>query len=744
MPRHREKLSRTTAPKKTIASPVQTQTAETTPQDQTQHIIQMQRLLGNQASLRLLRSPAKAPIPIQHTAPKSYMKRALIQRNVMPLETWKDYSSGSLLSFRPDELKIVDDRLERYHTAPNARRKASLLKSVIRHLEKYKRENSEDWRKNKRAVAVDTLLAQAREEQQMVANQMPIVQLWGTEEFKTRTQDINVGLIFDTKAGLSGFQEEIIKRLEQFHKLKDPTGANLDTAIALLYQMKDMTGYWMDQNGNNAKRTNRKAGMQSFDQHLDANITTLEGYLGGKMRGNRDKTFVAALGTNIAQGETQSEKDKVADRVNTIKAEHAGSAQSLFRKLGRIISTMAGHSGEKTEINVELKFPVGHGFFVGGHLKLTAETDIDPFKKVNKGGKDVPNAFTKVHSDLTITGGWEIPEIAEVKAELGGYLETRGESPEHAMLLMSYAFYRRLMDTKVTPLRRVAGYIWGGYLSESGEKLASLWGNKVEKEALSKEGAYAELGGTAIASGKLGSKLAGANIGAKYQYYNGRKYTKKALEEKAKDGTKPGYEDSRIHEVKLEVGLPPLGRIEVKVKINGKTAQQIKDKKPTNWEAEAFGILTLGTTGWGKILEAGLEGIGMKVIELLREHFIAQQSEDHDGIMLENTGRMTSHIPAFVNNMGQNGLGTMGLTAKDNTKTALTSITGGAKDAITGQAGFSATFKFGVKDGQFFASISFERANESAITVGVFKADLKTKKRIIGGAYKQGSGFALI
>jgi len=622
------------------------------------------------------------------------------------------------------------------------------LKSIIRHLEIYKRENAEDWKKNKRATAVDTLLFQAREQQDMMANRMPNLQLWGTDQFTSATADINVGLVFDTKAGLSGFQEEIIKRLEKFHKLKDPTGADLETGIALLYQMKDMTGYWMDQNGNNAKRTQRKAGMTAFDQHLDANISTLEGYLGGKMRGTQVKTFVGsgALDTNVAQGETMSEKDKVGERVNSIKAEHAGSAQSMFRKLGRIISTMAGHSGEKTEINMELKFPVGHGFFLGGHLKLTAETDIDPFKKVKQGGKDVPNAYTKVHSDLTITGGWEIPEIAEVKAELGGYLETRGESPEHAMLLMSYAFYRRLMDTKCSPLQSVAGYIWGGYMSGSGVKLASLWAGKVEKEALGKEGAYAELGGTAIASGKLGSKLMGANVGAKYQYYNGRKYTKKALDEQKADktGKKTGYEDSSLHEVKLKVGVPPLGRLELKVKINGKTKQQIKDKKPTNWEAEAFGILTLGTTGWGKLLEFGLETVGMKVVELLREHFISQQSEDPDGIMLENTGRMTSHIPAFVNNLGQNGLGTMGLTAKENTKTALTGITGGAKDAITGQAGFSVTLKFGAKDGQFFASISLERANEASINVNVFKADMKTKKRIIGGAYKQGSGFAFI
>ncbi len=821
------------APAQTLAQPL-----SSGHDHQMQRLLNMQRTIGNQASLRLLR-PASSPMPIRQRASKSYVKRAVIQRNIMPYDTWKDYSDGGLLNLRPAELKTVDMMMQTYKDLQPADQPASQRQMVVL-LKKYRNDNggagSKEWKKNKRSEAVDTLIDQIEETQRMQGAGLETIQLWGVSEFTEKTKEI--GKYFD--AGLSGFQKEIIKRLTTFHELKDPTGADLNQGLALLYQMKEMVGYWNDQNGQNAKRTNRKIGMDAFVVQLDAAIVSVEKYMGGQIRGGVGKAQIdpATLSTVAGGVGVKSEMVQQEERITQLKIEHEGGAESLFKKLGALISA---HPGSKTEINVEVKFPIQYGIFLGAHFKVTSETDIELSAK---DGAKVKTPFTKIHSDLTATFGWEMPKIVELKAEIGGYLESRGETPKDAMLLLSYAFYRRLMDAKYgsSATRRVAGLIWGGYTGKSGVKMAELWGKKVEKSALDKDIAYAESGGTVIGGVKVGSKATVVDMGLKYQYFNGRKYTKKTVAagnaaetfNKNKGPLDAAKEvrfddDNQWHEVKFEVGLAGIFRAELKAKIPTRTAKQTKDgqkkqrdeaikkvgeantglqaaqvkkglaqtaydievqavnaainlndqnaisiahenaklakieldkaakevtwwedyKKeqdkitaidekdqslPLNLEIEAFTIFTVGAVGWGAVLEGLLAELGMKVVEFLRDKLGISEGRGTD--LKPTPAEWLSHAAQFDK---FNTPASYGVLGKDNIKTgSLTGETGSSpKDVATSQSGFSLTLSCKVKEGVATWLVSVERASEVGINVGVFKADMKQKRRIFGFTIKK-------
>ena len=80
-----------------------------------------------------------------------------------------------------------------------------------------------------------------------------------------------------------------------------------------------------------------------------------------------------------------------------------------------------------------------------------------------------------------------------------------------------------------------------------------------------------------------------------------------------------------------------------------------------------------------------------------------------------------------------------GVLGKDNIKTgSLTGETGSSpKDVATSQSGFSLTLSCKVKEGVATWLVSVERASEVGINVGVFKADMKQKRRIFGFTIKK-------
>ncbi|CAN1208783.1 hypothetical protein TUMEXPCC7403_01080 [Tumidithrix helvetica PCC 7403] len=216
--------------------------------------------------------------------------------------------------------------------------------------------------------------------------------------------------------------------------------------------------------------------------------------------------------------ESQYNKSKIdLDDENPKKLKHEGSAKSAFDRCGHLIDTAVPDVGDKSKLEVELKIPVepsGVGF-VG--MRLLMQCERKKAKQLN------------TRCELTVTGGAKIGGLAELKAEIGGYFESEGEDSKMVMRMISYAIYRRFVESSVLPVG-ISNYMWGGSLSNDGYDKAEKWAAKVEKKAFG-EGKknYVEtgalLGGTASGgiksaggmglSGKIGVKN---SIGNRYDH----------------------------------------------------------------------------------------------------------------------------------------------------------------------------------------------------------------------------------
>jgi hypothetical protein len=150
--------------------------------------------------------------------------------------------------------------------------------------------------------------------------------------------------------------------------------------------------------------------------------------------------------------------------------DHTQQASSVLEKLGVVVDTAVPNNGDTGEIEVNFKFPVepsGVGF-LGGRFKVEASKDDD---------------MVKVRTEMAVTGGAEFP-WAEVKGEMGVYLESQADSGGDAMALVSYGLYRRFRESAYVPAE-VSNYLWGGNWGNYGRVGADEWSRQMEERMFS-------------------------------------------------------------------------------------------------------------------------------------------------------------------------------------------------------------------------------------------------------------------
>ncbi|MEO9255331.1 MAG: hypothetical protein ABI305_07325 [Tepidiformaceae bacterium] len=354
----------------------------------------------------------------------------------------------------------------------------------------------------------------------------PIRRLMTAKQFKT---DTDAGFLATRGKTL----KEIERLLDEYHALRPPPSSLpfIEKGVELLTHLDQDVSLWMETHeGDTSRSRNRVAGMLKLrDQIRSAELPAMQRLLTKRLDSMAEKGLDA---TPKAIGE------------NTFKMKMDGDVSSVFRKLSPLLDMAAPNPGDSGMVEIELKVPVdpsGVGF-LGFRVMASIERGV---KKA-----------TKLRFELVLTGGAKIPATAELKAELGGYIETQGKDPAAALELVSYGLYRRFRESRIIP-NEVTNFMWGGSGTSVGWKRSEKWAAKVEKDNFKKKpvaggtgvdgdesGSYSETGMIAGVSGKFGIEgVASGNLGAKY-------------------GTGKHYDYDSITNISNKKGRKKLGEVE--------------------------------------------------------------------------------------------------------------------------------------------------------------------------------------
>ena len=316
----------------------------------------------------------------------------------------------------------------------------------------------------------------------------PFIQcLWNKKTFKAKT-----------KEGLLDRRGKTIKQIEalitEYASYNPYNVKHLKSAQDLLLEIQEHVQNWILDHTGDKSRGQRMVGIQEFLQHLQneeiPKLKKIETQI-------KDPKNTTAGTLSITDSERQG-------NLKIIKEKHEGSAKSALTKVGWLIDASVPNPGDKSKLDFELKIPVepdGIGF-VGMHLVCQSE---------RKKAKEL-----NARCELTVTGGAKFGGLAELKAELGGYFESQAEDSDQVMKIISYALYRRFVESKVLPVE-MSNYMWGGTTSSVGYKRAERWAGNVEKEVFGKNSkAYVETGAIVAGTAQGGLKdVGGVGLGGK-------------------------------------------------------------------------------------------------------------------------------------------------------------------------------------------------------------------------------------
>ncbi|MEA2220119.1 MAG: hypothetical protein QOJ35_2745 [Solirubrobacteraceae bacterium] len=157
-----------------------------------------------------------------------------------------------------------------------------------------------------------------------------------------------------------------------------------------------------------------------------------------------------------------------AAQPNDFLIKMQGSASSVLERLGTAIGKAVPNPGDSVEAKVQVKVPADPTgvSYVGFRIRAQAWRQ--------------DGTATKIRCDIAALGGGRVAGLVDVGGALGVLLEAQGKTPEQAMLLISYAWYRKFREMSVLP-REVANYMWGGSTDTIGWTRAEQWAANVEK-----------------------------------------------------------------------------------------------------------------------------------------------------------------------------------------------------------------------------------------------------------------------
>ena len=332
------------------------------------------------------------------------------------------------------------------------------------------------------------------------------VLVWSVANFENRTKA-------DQPSQRSKTIKDIKELLDEYHTKYGSIASNdkqwvqdLKSAQDLLEEISVRVGNWLQDHEGDKSQNDRRRGMMEFQDSLYfreiPRLKAIEAYI------------LSSPNKNLAPSQRQG-------NLKIIKAKHEGSARSALAKVGWLIDKHTPKPGDKSKLDFELKIPTDATAtgFVGMHLVLQAE---------RKKAKEL-----NTRCELTVTVGSKFLAVAELKGELGGYFEAQAQNSDQVMTIISYALYRRFVESKCLPVE-MSNFMWGGTTSSVGYKRAERWAGKVETDIFGKnDKAYGETGAIVGASARGGVNVGNVGLEGKIEgkYGWGTRYDMKAIQE---------------------------------------------------------------------------------------------------------------------------------------------------------------------------------------------------------------------
>jgi len=388
----------------------------------------------------------------------------------------------------------------------------------------------------------------------------------------------------------------------------DPT--RLNDRIKILNDTLRATQAYMSDHQNDADPNRR----QVFKEMQELN--TMIAYVDLPEQQQMQQAYqTAGMGSELAAGSYQRGK-----KLEKYLGKHSGDANSLFAKLAPMIDTVLPGSGDKGKLQVEFDIPVSSAATVGGRLTIEVERPED--------------TQIKLRGEMTVTGGVNVG-IAQIKGELGGYVEAQAASSQQALNLISYSLYQRFRESKAMP-HGAADFAWGGTSSRAGHTRAERWAGQVEQNvfgaANTGEDAYVEAGG--LAGGKAKAGAGPASLEGQVKGTTGRRYDKTSVEAgKGALGTPqlPGQARQALGASTNAVevsGSVTVGPLKGEVKYKRQTFMDRQTGQPTKFKE-------LETSLEGTVPVSGLDSAGLA-------HYVAKMGADTKGFMDTNDSREAS------------------------------------------------------------------------------------------------------
>ena len=250
-----------------------------------------------------------------------------------------------------------------------------------------------------------------------------VQRLWNKKTFKEHTKDGRLDRRGKTIKNIEGL-------ITQYSSLNLFSTKDLKSAQDLVKEIRENVSNWIDDHSGDKSRSTRMIGMQEFLQHLDT---------GEIPKLNKIEQDILRK-DNTTGGTLKLDDSSRKGNLTTIKDKHEGSMKSSLEKFGHLIDLSVPNLGDKSKLDIEIKIPCdpsGIGF-VGMHL--VAQSERKKEKQLN------------TRCELMVSGGGKFAGLAELKAEVGGYFESEGENSKIVMRMISYAIYRRFVESKYLPV----------------------------------------------------------------------------------------------------------------------------------------------------------------------------------------------------------------------------------------------------------------------------------------------------
>ncbi len=228
------------------------------------------------------------------------------------------------------------------------------------------------------------------------------------------------------------------------------------------------------------KASNRPASPQVLSELVEVTRFWLDSHTGDKSRSRHREPAIrqvhdeAALQLRRARFASRHRGALVDATPSAFVRTMQGDASSALARLAGPIGLAIPKPGDAVSGEVSVKIPMDQSgsSYLGFRIGLSAAR--------------MDNKATSLSCEIALISGMQIAGIADIGGEVGLTLTAQGKTPEQALKLISYGWYRAFREAPGIP-REIPNLMWGGSATSVGWVRSEQWAANIEKEAFQRK-----------------------------------------------------------------------------------------------------------------------------------------------------------------------------------------------------------------------------------------------------------------